>query len=264
MYKAYSIAYTGLVKRGRIFKFLHGLNSEYNHILVQILGKENLPSLSESEKTQRSIMLDKGSSNTRLTMVTRKGKPFTKSSSGEYYTYCKRPGHTKDTYYKIYGKEKVFERMGGNKGPTQVWVNQTTFDKENVLEHPSTSQLDQDIQAFSKEEMDHLQALLNSTSKPLGLCALTMKNHITSFPSYFTSYLKVSKKKLIIVANGDHVPIIVSGNVQLQSSSSLHNVLHVLKLANNLISMHRLIQDWNCLVTSFCSHCVIQELTTGG
>ncbi|RDX95086.1 hypothetical protein CR513_22437, partial [Mucuna pruriens] len=45
--------------------------------------------------------------------------------------------------------------MGGNKDSTQMWVNQTTSNK-NVVEHPSTSQLDQDIQAFSKEEMDYL------------------------------------------------------------------------------------------------------------
>ncbi|RDY04923.1 hypothetical protein CR513_11295, partial [Mucuna pruriens] len=47
MCKADSIAYTGLVERGIIFKFLHGLNSEYNPIRVQILGKEKLPSLSK-------------------------------------------------------------------------------------------------------------------------------------------------------------------------------------------------------------------------
>ncbi|RDX78018.1 putative mitochondrial protein, partial [Mucuna pruriens] len=117
-------------------------------------------------------------------MVTGKGftkrstseeKPFIKSSRGEYYTYCKRPGHTKDTCYKLYGKEKVLERMGGNKGPTQMWVKQTTSNKKNIVEHPSTLQLDQDIQAFSKEEMDRLRALLNSISKPLPLCDLTMK-----------------------------------------------------------------------------------------
>ncbi|RDX75088.1 hypothetical protein CR513_45075, partial [Mucuna pruriens] len=93
MCKANSIAYTRLIERGRIFKFLHGLNSEYDPIRVQILGKEKLPSLFE------------------------------------------------------------------------------------------------DIQAFSKEEMNHLRALLNSTSKSLGSCGLTMK---------------VSKEKLITVSNGDH------------------------------------------------------------
>ncbi|RDX91841.1 putative mitochondrial protein, partial [Mucuna pruriens] len=202
-------------------------------------------------------MLDKGSSNTGSVMVTRKGftkrstskgKPFTKSSRGEYYMYCKQPGHTKDTYYKLYGKENVFERMGGNKDPTQMWVNKTTFDKVNVVEHPSTLQLDQDIQAFSKEEMDRLRALLNSTNKPLGSCGLTMNgkssfnisgsvpqniwildsratDHMTLFPSDFTSYLKVPKRQLITIANGDHVPIARSINVQLHSCLSLHNEL---------------------------------------
>ncbi|RDX66359.1 hypothetical protein CR513_54873, partial [Mucuna pruriens] len=236
MCKADSVAYTRLVERGRIFNFLHGLNFEYNPIRVQILGKEKLP-LCLSEETRRSVMLDKGNSNTGFAMVTEKGptkrstskeKPFTKSSCGEYYTYCKRSGHTKDTCYKRYGKEKVLERMGRNKGSTQMWVNQTISNKENVVEHPSTLQLDQDIQAFSKEEMDHLQALLHLTSKPLGSCGLTMN---------------VSKRKLITVANGDHVPIVGSDNVLLHSSLSLHNVLHVPKLANNVISIHRLIQD---------------------
>ncbi|RDY09230.1 hypothetical protein CR513_06439, partial [Mucuna pruriens] len=37
--KAYSIAYTRLIERGRIFKFLHGLNSKYDPIQVQILVK---------------------------------------------------------------------------------------------------------------------------------------------------------------------------------------------------------------------------------
>ncbi|RDX81797.1 hypothetical protein CR513_37480, partial [Mucuna pruriens] len=101
MCKSDYIAYTGLVER--------------------ILGKEKLSSLFEvffivlSEETRRSVMLDKENSNIGSTMMTGKcptkrstseGKPFTMSSRGEYCTYCKQPGHTKDTYYKLYGKEK--------------------------------------------------------------------------------------------------------------------------------------------------------------
>ncbi|RDX97516.1 hypothetical protein CR513_19707, partial [Mucuna pruriens] len=48
---------------GIIFKFLHGLNYEYNPIWVQILGKEKLPSLSEHQSPkenppQRVVMED--------------------------------------------------------------------------------------------------------------------------------------------------------------------------------------------------------------
>ncbi|RDX96401.1 hypothetical protein CR513_20943, partial [Mucuna pruriens] len=144
----------GILSIKEIFKFLHGLNSEYDLIQVQILGKEKLPSLSENEETQQSVMFDKENSNTRSTMVTRKsptkrsiseGKSFTKSSREKYCMYYKRPGHIKDVYYKLYGKEKVLKQIGENKGSTQMWVNQTTSDKENVVEHPSTSQPDQDI-----------------------------------------------------------------------------------------------------------------------
>ncbi|RDY07712.1 hypothetical protein CR513_08159, partial [Mucuna pruriens] len=49
--QSYSIAHTRLFERVRIFKFLHGLNSKYDPIRVQILGKEKLPFLFESEET---------------------------------------------------------------------------------------------------------------------------------------------------------------------------------------------------------------------
>ncbi|RDX74872.1 hypothetical protein CR513_45305, partial [Mucuna pruriens] len=152
MCKADSVAYTGLVERGRIFKFLHGLNFEYDPIRVQILGKEKLPSLSESEETQRSVMLDKGNSNTGSAIVIGKGP--TKGSTS---------------------KEKPFTKSSL---PQSIWI----------LDFGAT-------------------------------------DHMTPFPSHFTSYLKVPKRQLITVANGDHVPIAGSGNVQLHSSLSLHNEL---------------------------------------
>ncbi|RDX88400.1 hypothetical protein CR513_30014, partial [Mucuna pruriens] len=119
---------------------------------------------------------------------------------------------------------------------------------------------DQDIPRIPATSVMERRKFLNEweTSRPLGSCGLTMNGkgsfnisglvpqsiwildsgatyHMTPFPSYFTSYLKVSKKQLIIVVNGDHVPIAGFGNVQLHSSLSLHNVLHVTKLANNLV-----------------------------
>ncbi|RDY12004.1 hypothetical protein CR513_03239, partial [Mucuna pruriens] len=139
MCKADFIAYIGLVERGRIFKFLHGLNFEYNHF---------------GEETRQLVMLDKENSNTGSVMVTEKGPTKRSTSKGKPFTKSSR--HTKYTCYKHYEKEKVLEQIGGNKKSTQIWVNQTTSDKENVVEHPSTSQLDQDIQAFSNEEMDRL------------------------------------------------------------------------------------------------------------
>ncbi|RDX74979.1 hypothetical protein CR513_45199, partial [Mucuna pruriens] len=122
MYKVDSIAYTRLVERGRIFKFLYGLNSEYDLI--------------RSEETRRSVVLDKGNSNIGSTKVPPKDQLLKENPSQRVVmenTVRIANDHAKDTCYKRYGKEKVLERISGNKCLTQMWVNQTTSDKENEL-----------------------------------------------------------------------------------------------------------------------------------
>ncbi|RDX82782.1 putative mitochondrial protein, partial [Mucuna pruriens] len=218
------------------------------YIRTTLKGCKKLSHIEEKDPPRDDPKIYNGDGKGPTKRSTSEEKPFTKSSHGKYCMYCKRSGHTKDTCYKRYGKEKVLERMSGNKNSTQMWVNQTTSNKESGVEHTFTLQLDQDIQAFNKGEMDRLQALLNSTSKPLGSCGLTMNckssfnisgsvpqnilildsrvtDHMTWFPSCFTSHFKVPKRQLITVANGDHVPIAGSGNVLLHPSLSLHNEL---------------------------------------
>ena len=59
-----STTLTQFIERMRIFKFLFGLNFEFDLIRVQILGKEKLPSLLEvfytvwGKETQRPVMLE--------------------------------------------------------------------------------------------------------------------------------------------------------------------------------------------------------------
>ena len=58
-----------------------------------------------------------------------------------------------------------------------------------------------------------------------------------------------------------HCPSVGCGTIELFSSLQLNNVLHVPKLMNSLISIHKLTKDQNCAVT-FLSHCVFQDLAT--
>ncbi|KAJ1426979.1 hypothetical protein SESBI_09996 [Sesbania bispinosa] len=108
-----SVTLTEFIDRARIFKFLSGLNFEFDPIHIQILGKEKLPSLSEvfytvrGEENRRTAMLDDppidGSA-----LVSRKG-PTKGSSTGKFSlkparddrwcTYCKKSGHTKETCF---------------------------------------------------------------------------------------------------------------------------------------------------------------------
>ncbi|XP_016168907.1 uncharacterized protein LOC107611507 [Arachis ipaensis] len=217
-----STTLTQFIERIRIFKFLSGLHSEFDPIRVQILGKEKILSLSEvfhivrGEETQR-----------------------------------------------LHGNEKVLERIGGFKGAIQRRANHTLSDSESV-EDPSISQAAKEAPALSKEELDHLRSLMDSLSKTSSPCALTMTGKGSSFLSFnapstestwivdsgatdymtphslsFSSYTNSYGHKQITVANGSHIPITGYGNIHLQPSIHLKNVLHVPKLSTNLMSIHK-------------------------
>ena len=88
-------------------------------------------------------------------------------------------------------------------------------------------------------------------------------DHMTPHSSSFSSYTTLSGKPYITVANGSTTPINGRGNIHLQPSFPLKNVLHVPKLSNNLLSIQKITQDLNCAVVFFPSHCVFQDLVTG-
>nr|KYP53498.1 Retrovirus-related Pol polyprotein from transposon TNT 1-94 [Cajanus cajan] len=86
-------------------------------------------------------------------------------------------------------------------------------------------------------------------------------DHMTPFHMIFKSYIK-RNRELITIANGQGVPICDSRNIILKSSIVLKDVLHIPQIANSLISVQKLINDLNCLVTFFLTHCVFQDLAT--
>jgi len=87
-------------------------------------------------------------------------------------------------------------------------------------------------------------------------------NHMTPHSSSFSSYTALSRNPYITVANGSTTPVNGHGNIHLQPSFPLRNVLHVPKLSNNLLSIQKITQDLNCAVVFFPSHCVFQDLAT--
>ena len=60
-----------------------------------------------------------------------------------------------------------------------------------------------------------------------------------------------------------HCPSVGCGTIELFSSLQLNNVLHVPKLMNSLISIHKLTKDQNCAVT-FLSQTIRVAKEQGG
>jgi len=64
--KTHAAPHVEVVERGRIFKFLHGLNHEYDLTKTEILGRENVSSSGsvKGKETRRVVMLNGETSNT--------------------------------------------------------------------------------------------------------------------------------------------------------------------------------------------------------
>lgn len=83
---------------------------------------------------------------------------------------------------------------------------------------------------------------------------------MTGLSSLFFSYSISSSKDKVRVANEILSSIFGKWNINVSPLLSLSSVLHVPKLATNLLSINRITHDFNCLVIFFPSHCVFQDL----
>ncbi|XP_009798195.1 uncharacterized protein LOC107817595 [Nicotiana tabacum] len=124
------------IEREHTYDFLAGLNVELDRVRVQVLGKEELPSLNEAvsivraEEGRRSVMLDtqagegsalvaKGAgqkengmlqSSDNSTKPTNASKPINRDSL--YCTYCKKHRHTRERCWKLNGKPQNNNHTG--------------------------------------------------------------------------------------------------------------------------------------------------------
>ena len=279
------------------------MNPEYDHVRAQILGKERLPSLSEvffivqGEEARRMVMMNEtstegaamfsgktskhGNSNLANIKLSLKGK------EERWCSHCKKSGHTKDTCFKLHGKEKALNRLAELKGQPSRKAYQASLDSENLDKTPSSSSTKEGMPTLHAE-IERLKTLESISKPPSGTCSLTMTgknsnssfnvsrtlcmdswvldsgatNHMTPHSSLLTSFVTLSNNH-ITIANGTHIPIHGRGNVSLLPSLSLKDVLYVPKLSNNLISIRKLTHDLNCSITFFPTHCTFQDLATG-
>lgn len=293
-----SIALKRFVEKDRIYDFLAGLNSEFDAVRVQILGKDDLPSLNETisiiraEEGRRSVMLEThgedGSAFVTKAISFKESKEFKdtnqyhkqNSRDSLFCTYCKKRRHTKENCWKLHGRPN--NQSGHDKGQAHVVNSQPS----NVVEVQNS------ISEFNKEEIEKLKTFLETLEKPsssTGICSLTFSgmssssscapnvsekistmwvidsgatDHMTCSSKLFSSYTPASSHRKITIADGSITTVAGQGDIILSKSLTLKNVLHVPKLLANLVSVTKLTKDCNCSVTFFPSYCVFQEQDT--
>ncbi|KAL5804087.1 hypothetical protein ACOSQ3_030887 [Xanthoceras sorbifolium] len=149
------------VEAHRIYKFLAGLNVEFDEVRGRIIGRSPLPPIGEvfaevrREESRRSVMLGKsGSSGTVETSAllvsetaANKAEHHYKKSDEKpraWCDFCNRPRHTRETCWKLHGKPANW--------------------KSSRPSRAVASANEAEISPFSKEQMNQLLKLLKSNS----------------------------------------------------------------------------------------------------
>ena len=84
-------------------------------------------------------------------------------------------------------------------------------------------------------------------------------NHMTNLSKLFQTYVPCPGDQKIRITEGSFSSIAGKGLVPISEKITLQSVLHVPKLACNLLSVSNLCKDSNCCVTFFYSHCGFQD-----
>eukprot|EP00261_Vitis_vinifera_P031452 XP_019072695.1 PREDICTED: uncharacterized protein LOC109121825 isoform X2 [Vitis vinifera] len=147
----------------RIFKFLAGLNVEFDEVRGRIIGRQSLPSIGEvfsedrREESRRNVMLGKKGPGVAIegsALVTTGGGynkvvAFQRKSDERpqvWCDFCNKPRHTRENCWKIHGK------------PAN-WKGKTS-DKPGRAIIPTANEAE--TSPFTTEQMEHLLALLKS------------------------------------------------------------------------------------------------------
>ncbi|KAG8368821.1 hypothetical protein BUALT_Bualt15G0086600 [Buddleja alternifolia] len=159
--------YKKMVDVSRLFKFLAGLNIEFDEVRGRIIGKNPLPPIGEvfaevrREETRRNVMLGKKASNTigaiegsalaiPEAQVSRKMPQNQRGGDRNNLRsdYCGKPRHTRENCFKLHGRPP-------NNGKENRYGEQSIPVANEAESSP-----------FSKEQLDHLLKLLKSYSSP--------------------------------------------------------------------------------------------------
>ncbi|XP_073226873.1 uncharacterized protein [Cicer arietinum] len=276
-----SVLFLKRQENDRVFMFLVGLNKRLDEVRGRILGKIPLPSLREAfsevrrEEARQGVMMGKSPSvgEVESSALVTKNEDGKSAGKKPWCEHCKRPGHTRDTCWKLHGKPLNWKKKERNEGHA---LQAGTSDQEK--QSPSSPS------PFTKEQLDQLYKLLESQTSS---CSIAQRgnfpntallsvtpshtwiidsgatDHMTGESSLFSSYSPCAGNHKIKIADGSLSAIAGKGSVILSPKLTLKDVLHVPNLSCNLLSITKLTKDINCQANFFHSHCTFKDLSTG-
>ncbi|XP_073152035.1 uncharacterized protein [Henckelia pumila] len=251
-----------------VFDFLAGLNRELDDVRGRVVAREPFPSLEDAfadvrrEEMRRKVMLPTSlpaasSAPEVFALISNKfNSPGQRQGKRPWCEHCKRPGHTKDKCWEIYGKLVDWQPRKQPQG--------RGFQTQIAQEQPASS----DITApFTKEQIEQIeqycrllrQSSLNPSPNPtVDYCSITQSgniqsainscvaeswivdsgasDHMTGNSTLFSSYIPCTSRTTVRITDGSLTHVMGLGNIQLSKDIILKSVFYVPSLKCNMIS----------------------------
>jgi len=140
------------------------------------------------------------------------------------------------------------------------------------------------MEQLNHEEIERVRSFLSKMDKSTGMCTLIHSSkipyslginvsdinfshswildsgatdHMTPLPLYFSTYSPYPSNKKISTANGTLITADGHGEIHINPSLTLRNVLHVPQLSTNLISIQKLTKDLSCTAIFDSNMCIL-------
>ncbi|GKA81561.1 ribonuclease H-like domain-containing protein [Tanacetum coccineum] len=249
----------------KLMQFLMGLDDCYMQIRSNILSRDELPDIrsayaiiSSEESHRRS---QASTSNTRPSTVTRPLNNGNRRPNGGSTLVCENcgfNGHTIDICFKIIGYPADFGKRNGNNNSSNQGVQ--NFNKRFVNNNNSFGS---SSNSFSDDQISKLITLikensLNSTGKGVQANMAGANQHLTYTDKDLVNVIDISYLGIIVShPNGTKACITKVGNMVLNKTLTLYDVLVVPDNCVSLMSVHKLARDNNLIVAFDESKCFV-------
>ncbi|XP_024030846.1 uncharacterized protein LOC112094389 [Morus notabilis] len=211
-----NILYRKIVEQKRTFKFLLGLNKNLDEVRGRVMGTKPLLSLREGffevrrEESRKKVMMGGQHSSPTLegsagsALAARGLRPQNQHDSRQqrkgraWCDHCAKPGHTKDTCWKIHGK------------PADWKPSKPGFDRDSRA-HSATTAEEKPATAksspFTKGQLDALQRILSNTLSQHVAPTPSASMHAQASNSQSASFVYAKHSRYWIIDSGasDHM-----------------------------------------------------------
>ncbi|KAJ9542449.1 LOW QUALITY PROTEIN: hypothetical protein OSB04_028955 [Centaurea solstitialis] len=259
-------------EKERLYEFLMGLDDEFTVIKMQILATKPIPSLSSAyhlvaeDERQRAISHDKRPTIEAAAVLEVKrdkgnARDPNRNDVIEHCTFCGKDGHKKGVVSRRSaipngGRRKVtkvaYVEAGSSPIPgltrEQYQTFLLTFAGENNKNRDDTPRK---ANIAGKREGDDEWAVDSGATE-----------HITYDPDFLNGETKIGFEAPIAIADGTKVPVRGRGNSTLKGGTKIDDVLYVPNFSCNLLSVRRLTNSLQSVVSFFPDFCVMQSLRT--